>query len=172
MSNNGVDKQTEAATLLQFLSNSLASMQTKLDSGEYVYTESEHAALRDKRIAFLHLFFEDGDFGFYHCHLCDAHTEQAVYYAKNGDLENAISHLRAAAHHAIGFVTANDREEYTSLVFRGKARGDWTGGSTDNNAAELMKKLGSAAFDNLRGRPEFEAVKAKLSDAAGKWQVI
>ncbi|MDD4774654.1 MAG: helix-turn-helix transcriptional regulator [Eubacteriales bacterium] len=164
-------KQKEASTLMQFLSRSLYSMQTKLDSGAYAYTESELAALRDKRIALLHLFFENGDYGFYHCHLCDTHTEQAIYYAKAEDGENAIAHLHAAAEHAVGFVTSDGGGAYTSLVFRGLARGSWSGSSPDNDAARLMKRLDDTVFDGLRKTSEFEAVKAKLSAYAGKWQV-
>lgn len=133
-------KQTEVSTLFRFLSNSLYSLQIKLDSGEYAYTEEEFAALRDKRITLIHLFFENGDFGFYHCHLCDTHTEQAKYYIKKGDSEKALSHLQSAAEHAIGFVTSKINEPYTSLVFRGKVRGSWTGSSSDNDAAQLLKK--------------------------------
>ena len=83
-------KQSEATNLLQFLSNSLFFMQTKLDSGEMAYTLEENAALRDKRIALLHLFFENGDFGFYHTHLSDTHREQAFYYAQKDNYEKAL----------------------------------------------------------------------------------
>ena len=44
------------------LSNSLSGLQTQLDSEEWAYTSEEYAALREKQIALLHLFFENGDF--------------------------------------------------------------------------------------------------------------
>ncbi len=162
--------QRKADNLLQFLSNALDSMQIKLDSGEYAYTEKELAALRDKRIAFINLFFEDGNFGFYNCHLWNAHIGQAVYYANFNDIENAIFHLRKAAEHSIKFVTDNDKQ-YTSLVFRGLDKGSWTGGNTDNDAAQLLKQLDNNVFDVIRGTPEFEEIKAELYKYAGKWNV-
>lgn len=164
-------KQIEASDLLQFLSNRLYSMQEKLDSGKYVYTETELASLREKRIALINLFFENGDFGFYHCHLCETHTAQAVYYAKIGDSEKAISNLQAAAEHAIGFVTSGSGDPYTSLVFRGMNRGSWSVSSTDNDAARLLKQLDDAVFDKIRVTSEFAEIKEKLKTYADKWQI-
>ena len=89
-------KQNKFDNLLQFLSNSLFFMQTKLDSGEMAYTPKEQAILRDKRIELLHLFFENGDFGFYHTHLCDTHCEQAFYYAEINDFEKALEYNKRA----------------------------------------------------------------------------
>lgn len=164
-------KQREAATLMQFLSNCLYGIQTKLDSGEYAYTEEELAILRDKRIALLHLFFENGDFGFYHCHLCDTHTEQSKYYAKIGENTKAVSHLKLAAEHAIGFVSSRNDNIMTSLVFRGKDCGSWTGSSSDNDAAQLLKQLDDNVFDRIRESVEFSEIKANLSAYSEKWQV-
>ena len=112
-------KQCEMYNLLQFLSNELANIQTTLDSGEKAYTEEECAALRDKQIALLNLFYENGDFSFYHTHLCEAHREQAAYYARIGNSEQTLSHLEKAAEHAIKFIIYSEKgEESTSLVFR------------------------------------------------------
>ena len=63
---------------------------TTLDSGEKAYTEEACAALRDKQIALLNLFYENGDFSFYHTHLCEAHREQAAYYARIGNSEQTL----------------------------------------------------------------------------------
>ncbi len=159
-------KQSNAVTLLQFLSNSLFSMQTKLDSGEMAYTSDEEAALRDKRIAFLHLFFENGDFGFYHTHLSDTHREQAIYYAKKDSCEKALYHLSLAAEHAIKFVTSVN-EDCTSLVFRGMYRGSWCTSSSENEASKLLKKMESKTFDKIRDREEFSNIKEHLLEYAG-----
>lgn len=163
-------KQSEAETLLQFLSNSLLFMQTRLDSGELAYTAEEVALLRDKRIAFLHLFFENGDFGFYHTHLCDTHREQAFYYAKKEDCEKALYHLSKAAEHAVKFITSVD-EERTSLVFRGMKRGSWTTTSSDNEAARLLQKMESSVFDGIREKDDFVRIKERLLEYAGEWSV-
>lgn len=140
-----ISKQREAATLLQFLSNRLFFMQTKPDSGEMAYTPEEDAILRDKRIAFLHLLFENGDFGFYHTHLTDTHCEQAFYYAKKEDYEKALYNLSLAAEHAIKFITSVN-EDCTSLVFRGMSRGSWCTNFSENEAVRLLKKIESASY--------------------------
>lgn len=163
-------KQREANALLQFLSNSVYSMQTKLDSGKWAYTDEECAALRDKRIALLHLFFEHGDFGFYHVHLSDTHREQAVYYAKKGENDKALYHLSLAADHAVKFITAVS-EERTSLVFRGMNPGSWTTGDSKNDAARLLEKTEAPVFDGIREREEFIRVQNRLTEYAGEWKV-
>ena len=161
-------KQNEIYSLFQHLSHSLFSLQTKLDSGEWSYTQEEYAALRDKRIALLNLFFENGDYGFYHTHLCDTHREQAFYYAKNNDDEKALKHLRSAAEHAIKFITSVD-EERTSLVFRGMNRGSWTTDDSDNEAKNLLDKMANRVFDNIRTTEEFVRIQRQLSEYSGKW---
>ena len=161
-------KQSEAYDLLQFLSNRLDSMQTKLDSGEWAYTSDECAALRDKRIALLHLLFENGDFGFYHTHLCDTHTEQAFYYASKGEGAKVLEHLGLAAEHAIKFITAED-EECTSLLLRGQEPDCWSTSDPDNDASRLLLKMDDAAFDSLRENEKFIQIKERLSEYAGKW---
>ncbi|MBO5939306.1 MAG: helix-turn-helix transcriptional regulator [Clostridia bacterium] len=163
-------KQSEVYNLLQFLSGRLCCMQTQLDSGEWAYTAEECAILRDKQIALLHLFFENGDFGFYHTHLCDTHREQATYYAKQGEEENALKHLSLAAEHAIKFITSYN-EEKTSLVFRGRDSGSWCTNSSENDAARLLRKMQADVFDCIRDQEEFIKIKEKLSEYAGNWNI-
>lgn len=163
-------KQREANTLLQFLSNSLFFIQTKTDSGAYVYTDEECAALRDKRIALLHLFFENGDFGFYHTQLCDTHRAQAFYYAQKGEKDLALTHLGLAAKHAVKFITSCD-EEKTSLVFRGMKSGTWGTNNSENDAGRLLKKMESPDFDTIRQTDEFIRIKDELSRYSGDWKI-
>lgn len=163
-------KQREAESLLQFLSNSLSCMQTKLDSGEMAYTPEEEAAIRDKRIAFLHLFFENGDFGFYHSHLADAHREQAFYYASKNDYEKVLKHLSLATDHTIKLITSVN-EDCTSLIFRGMDHGSWSTDSPENEATKLLKKIESKIFDKIREKEEFSKIKERLSKYAENWQI-
>ncbi len=163
-------KQIEIYSLFQHLSNGLFFLQTQLDSGEWVYTEEEVAILRDKRIALLHLFFENGDFGFYHTHLCDTHREQAFYYAKKGDEMNALKHLNFAAEHAIKFISSID-EKRTSLVFRDMRRETFSTGNSDNDASTLLKKMEHSVFDAVRKKEEFIKIQKQLSQYSGKWSV-
>ena len=163
-------KQNLVSNLLNFLSCELCFLQTKLDSGKYAYTADECAVLRDKRIALLNLFFENGDFGFYHTDLYDAHTDQSIYYLKKGECTQALQHLQLAAEHAIRFITFN-KEERTSLVFRGHGHGSWSAGSSDNTASCLLKDMEQSAFDSVRQTEEFVKIKEQLSQCAGKWSV-
>ena len=166
-------KQVEAYTLLQFLENSLGgAMNTKLDSGKWAYTEDEIAKMRDKRVALLELMFENGDFGFYHTHLCDCHSAQAEYYAKKGNAEETIRHLDKAAEHAIKFVTEFDEEAtHTSLVFRGYEYGIFSTGNTSNDALELLEKMERPCYDFVRETEAFCGIQESLKIHAQKWQV-
>ena len=166
-------KQFELYNLLQFLSLGLASLQTTLDSGEKAYTEEQCAALRDKQIALLNLFFENGDFGFYNSHLCEAQSEQAAYYARIGNSEQTLSHLEKAAEHAIQSDADFEVEEKTetSLVFRGMRSGGTTTTESENYAAWLLRRTESSDFDFVRETEAFGKITARLSEHAGKWKV-
>lgn len=163
-------RQNLVSNLLNFLSSELRFLQTKLDSGKYAYTTDECAALRDKRIALLNLFFENGDFGVFHTDLLDAHKEQAIYYLKKDDCTKALQHLQLAAEHAIKFITF-DKEDHTSLVFRGYGHGSWSTGSSDNTASWLLKDMEKPVFNGVRQTKEFGEIKEQLSEYAGKWSV-
>ena len=163
-------KQNEINSLFQHLSNSLFSLQTKLDSGEWSYSQEEYAILCDKRIELIRLFFENDDYGFYHTHLCDTHREQAFYYAKSNDYERALKHLQSAAEHAIKFIESVD-EERTSLVFRGKKRGSWATSDSDNEAKNLLDKMANSVFDEIRTTEEFVRIQEQLSEYSGKWSI-
>ena len=166
-------KQIKVYYLLQFLERSLgAPMNTKLNSGKWAYTEDEIAKMRDKRVALLELMFENGDFGFYHTHLCDCHSAQAEYYAKKGNAEETIRHLDKAAEHAIKFVTEFDEEAtHTSLVFRGYEYGIFSTGNTSNDALELLEKMERPCYDFVRETEAFCGIQESLKIHAQKWQV-
>ncbi len=155
-------KQIETEYLLQFLSNSLYSLQTKLDNGENAYTDEEYSRILDKRIKLFQLFFENGDFGFYHTHLCDTHAEQAACFSRNNKEDEALKHLRLASEHAIRFITA-ESENRTSLVFRYMVCESMCTNTSENDAARLLNKMNSSDFDYLRGMSEFQEIYAKLS---------
>ena len=163
-------KQNLVSNLLNFLSSELRFLQTKLDSGKYAYTADECAILRDKCIALFNLFFEDGDFGFYHTVLSEAYKDQAIYYLKKDDCIKALQHLQLAAEHAIKFITF-DKEERTSLIFRGSGHGSWSAGSSDNSASHLLKEMERPIFDAIRDKEDFIKIKEQLSEHAGKWSV-
>ena len=94
-------KQTEAYNYIQHLEVSICYMNTKMDNGEWRYSDEEVCCLRDKAIALLNIIFEDGNFGFYHCHLTDIHSAQAEYYAGLQSVEKTLYHLKNASEHAM-----------------------------------------------------------------------
>lgn len=160
--------------LIQQLSNQIVSSGRKRDNGEFYYTDADRAALRDKRIAFLELMYEDGDMGFYHCHLARTHVSQAQYYAKKSDAEKTLWHLERAAEHAIGFVkyAADDSFVNTSLLFRerNKKGTSFTTGSSENDAMELLRDMEASVYDFVRDKSEFTAVINRLKAYADKWE--
>ena len=163
-------KQVEAYNLLQLLSNCLVFLQTKLDSGENAYTEDECAVLREKQIFLLNLFFEDGDFGFYHTHLCDAHFAQALFYAKKGEQSQAIHHLETAAIYAEKFISSRN-EKPTSLVFRSMSSGGFATNTSDNDAKLLLEKMQASVFDPIRQTEGFIQIQKQLKQVAGQWTI-
>ena len=159
--------------LVQFLGNQLGgAMNYKLDTGEWAYTNEEIAVLREKRIAFYELFFEDGDFGFYHTKLSDCHTAQAKHYAGLGDRERVLSHLTRAAEHAIKFtVEFNENATHTSLAFRGQTYGVFSTSNRDNDALQLLKEMEKPRYDFVREEKVFLSIKERLEKHAGFWNV-
>ncbi len=164
-------KQHELFMLLQSLEVRTGAMNVKLDTGEYAYSGEEQARLRDKQIALLHLMYEDGNFGFFDCHLSEIHISQAEFHAKSGSAEKALFHLNAAADHAIRFVKSGGKWNYTSLLFRGYDGENFFTGNTDNHAALILQALGRPAFDALQNTPELNAVRERLGRYADKWAV-
>lgn len=166
-------RQLEIYDLVQFLGNWLGGgLNTKLDSGEWAYTEEEIVAIRDKRIAFYDLIFENGDLGFYHSGVSGAHEAQAKYYAKSQNAEKVLHHLKLAAEHAINFLTAfNEHATHTSLLFKGYSFGDFSTWNTSNDALELLEKMKNSSYDFLRESEEFKNIEEYLTPYAEKWQV-
>ncbi len=162
-------KQSAVFNFIQFLEINIGSMNIKLDSGKYPYEKENQAVLRDKQIAFLHLMFENGDFGFFHCHLCDIHTRQAKHYASICNTDKVIEHLREATNHAINFIQSGGKETHTSLLFVGFDNGEFFTTNSDNDAAELLKSLDDSIFNNVRDTVPFISIKTELSKYADKW---
>ncbi len=157
---------------IQFLSVDIANCYLTDDAGNRYYSEDDNAALRDKQITFLTLMFEDGDFGFYHTHLTDAHRQQAQYYAERGDTEQALQHLTKAADHALAFIawTESTPFQHTSLLLRGYTdTACFSTSSSSNDAQKLLERLNESAFDSIRSAPEFIEITAKLSAVAANW---
>ncbi len=161
------------ADLIQFLSSSIVFYGRQHENGEMYYNDEDRAALREKRIAFLHLMYEEGDFGFYHCHLKDTHALQALYFAQKHDAENTLYHLAKASEHAIGFVkyASTDKYVHTSLLFReyDKSNSCFSTDSQKNSALQVLNHMNKAEYDFVRDTPEFAKIQAELKKYAKNW---
>ena len=162
-------KQTELYLCMQFLETGICHMNTKMDSGEWRYTDEEVCLLRDKSIAILEIIFEDGNYGFYHSHLTDMHLYQAKYYAKLQHGEKALHHLKKASEHALSFLNRDQGGEYTCLLFKGMHRREFSTNDTRNNALFLMEAMRSKEFEFLFDSADFILIKNQLEPLARHW---
>ena len=151
---------------IQSLEVGIHYMNTKMDNGKWRYTEEENSLLRDKAIAFLHLMFEDSNFGFYHSHLSDTHIDQASYYAKTQNAEKTLHHLQKAADHAIAFLDWCRGGEYTSLLFKGMRRGTHSTNDKRNQALYVLEEMKTSKYNFLRDVNEFADIKNKIESLA------
>ena len=138
--------------------------------GTDFYTRDEMAEKHRKVLALMELFYEDGDIGFYHNDVQDAHLHLAVYEAENGNRDGALDHLRLAAESALAFTDYCLGEPYvhTSLLFRGlDNRGDQVSRNTpDTNIDEVLNTMASAVFDGMRGDAEFVQIADRLKSCS------
>ncbi len=159
--------------LIQFLSNKIVSYGRQRENGELYYNDEDRADLREKRIAFLNLMYEDGNMGFYHCHLKDTHAWQSIYFARKKDAENTLYHLSKAAEHAIKFVeyASDNKYVHTSLLFREYDTSTvcFSTGSKENDALEILTHMDDAEYDFIRDTEEFAKIRDDLKKHAKNW---
>ncbi|MBQ7298905.1 MAG: helix-turn-helix transcriptional regulator [Clostridia bacterium] len=144
------------------------------DSGADFYSRGEMAERMRKVLALFDLFYEDGDIGFFHNDVQDAHLHLAVYEAENGNTDAALADLRLAAESALAFTDYCLGEPYvhTSLLFRGlDNRGDQVSRNTPTtNVGEVLDVMASPVFDGLRAQPAFRAITERLQMSVGECQ--
>ena len=162
-------KQIEMNLYVQFLETGICRMDTKMDNGEWRYSDKENSILRDKSIAILDIIFEDGNYGFYHTHLTDMHSDQAKYYAGIQSVEKTLYHLKKASEHAIAFLNWEQGGEYTCLLFKGMRRGKFSTNDTRNNALFLIETMRSKEFEFLFDNEEFKLIKNQIEPLAKHW---
>lgn len=140
------------------------------DSGADFYSRDEMAERMRKVLALFDLFYEDGDIGFFHNDVQDAHLHLAVYEAENGCDGAALDHLRAASSSALAFTDYCRGEAYvhTSLLFRGlDNRGDQVSRNTpDTNVQEVLHVMAQGVFDGIRRTSAFADITHRLTEAS------
>lgn len=164
-------KQDLTFDLVQFLSRRI-SCNYKLDSGKYLYSEDEIAALRDKIVAFLALMFENGDYGFYEGLLSETHCDQALFYASQKDKSLAFYHLEKATDHAIRFMEFMQKDQYihSSLLFREMTENSIgvSFSDSDNDAMKILNCLDRQEFEFVKDHPVIQRLKERLIPYAGR----
>ena len=125
--------------------------------------------LRDKAIALLEIIFEDGNYGFFHGHLADIHSDQAKYYAGLQSVEKTLHHLKKASEHALAFLNGDQGGEYTCLLFKGMRQGNFSTNDTRNNALFVLETMKSKEFEFLFDHAEFNLIKNQLEPLAKHW---
>lgn len=162
-------KMQIVSRLVSELSTRLPCMNVTLDNGETAYTPEEMLALNQKVLDLLDIFFENGDYGFYHTRLRDCHATIAAISCDLGRTAEAVEHLQKAADAAILFDTAfREDTPHTSLLFRDTPDGSVHYGSTDNDSAELLNTIRSDRFAKIHNTPEYNEVIRRLTETAGK----
>lgn len=147
----------------------------KDDCGADFYNRDEMAERNRKVLALMELFYEDGDIGFFHNDVQDAHLRLAVYEAENGNTDEALDHLRLAAESALAFTDYCRGEPYvhTSLLFRGlDNRGDQVSRNTPAaNAQEVLHVMARGVFDAIRSEAVFSETEQRLLPFSGEHSV-
>ena len=125
------------------------------------FTDSELRTVEEKVVALMEIFFEDGDVGFFHGALTDAHRRIARYSVRLGEPEKAIEHLRLAAEHARKYDAAKESGTFThtSLLFRGMK--NWS--ASGDAAAGLLEAMAEGDFDFIRNHPEFREIEESFT---------
>ena len=166
--------QVYLTTLLDMLGHDM-TCNFRNDDGVRQFTDEEWIAVYKKHIALHELFFEDGDYGFYHIGLSSVSENIAELYAKSGRYEDALPWLSKAADHAIEFVKlaeSGGKVSHTSLIFRGETTGfSFSVPDTANTCAERLKFMENPVFDSVRDDGRFREIQAKLTPHAGEWTI-
>ena len=138
-----------------------------LDGGIAPYNSDEIAALHSKVIDIINIICEDGNFGYFSCHLSRTHHHLCDFYIQKQDYDTALEHFRLAAEHTILFDKNDDTEkEYTSLLFRGMKVGRLKYISPFNNSQILLQRIVSGNYYLYLPSAELNEIKKELQKYA------
>ncbi|MDR0862510.1 MAG: helix-turn-helix domain-containing protein [Oscillospiraceae bacterium] len=131
------------------------------------YTDDEVVAVKQKMLALLDIYYEDGDYGMYRENAAYAHFDLSRFAVARGDYATASAELKLAAEHAIKLDEEYDPETvHTSLLFRGKKYDGVIFNSTENHSLDMLHDMEKPAFDSIRGSAEFREIADELQKHA------
>jgi len=142
----------------------LSTLNIRLNNCSVPYTINECIALQQKTLDVLNIFFEDGDYGFYHVRIKGIYRNMALLSMTEAqNTIAALKHLQLAAQHAIAFDTNYDsNKKHTSIVSRGHSFGKVAHSQTGNQSYDLIASLENNVFDPIRSDEAFIAIEKLL----------
>ena len=144
-----------------------ALLQTTDDDGNPMYSEAEHLALNEMRLAMLALYFPDGDYLFHAQFAAEAHRQSAVLYAKQGNRAQALAHLEKASDFAVRFDRAGAEDVHTSPAAKGMTCGGVWLHDGHNYAQMLLTRLREEpAFSSMADDAAFAQILNGLMENA------
>ena len=135
-------------TLVDLISNNASIM---LKKGTFTNDEQIHIA--ELIVNLFALIYEDGNYGFYHCHVSKWSMRIAKCHARNQDAEETLRWLERAMTHAAKFDSLNDGE-YTSLIV--KHNKFHSSQNADGQVAIRRKDLSKSCFEFVREDDRFK----------------
>jgi len=148
-----------------------------------IFTDAERLVLWQKVIAFVDVFYENGDYAFDEQLLIDAHFWCAKLYIRMGNTETALNELESMVKHIENFdrysdgllgnhvVLPQDKWQ-TSLLVRPRDKNEGllpminSSSSTENAAMDYLRQLSDSAFDAIRSHLRFEGIVEQLKKTA------
>ncbi len=131
------------------------------DSGCALFTDEEKLKIHQKILDVYKIMYEDEDFDFFSQFLAQSNEEMARIYAKSGDEDKVIMHLKDAAKYAVMFETYDWEHEKTSLLFRGLKNGGWvrrTPDAASGVVTGLQESMSEDIFDFVRNDKRFKDI--------------
>lgn len=117
-----------------------------------------------KAVDFIKLLYEDGDYGFAHCHLCELYIRIASRYIEIDDYEKAFEYLDLGLYHAKQYDELPEITKHTSFLLQG-CEFDSTKTYNGYESNDVMRELGyidaDDFYDKVRETDGFKAVLNK-----------
>jgi transcriptional regulator with XRE-family HTH domain len=131
------------------------------------FNDEEKIKLLNFPMAVFNALYEDGNFGFYHARIKNIHLELAHCCLNLGKEDEFLSHLEAAAEHAIKYDTRQSGY-FTSFIVN-HCYDNVEGSSknyTENDSAILLNELKKSRYDRFEDYVQMKTIKEKLEKYA------